>query len=270
MKETKEISAIYMVAGLSKRFGGKPKMLAKIGPEGESFIKYSIDRAIQAGVTKIILVVSERTKPLLEEEFGNNYENIPVLYALQKYNPEKRDKPWGTGDAACSGAHLVEGPCLVCNGDDLYGEEDLKTIVNHLKNTNEDATMALKLKDMVPEEGEVTRGVFETKDNYLTEAREVFGISKSNYQEKGLTENSLVNTNLFGLQPLTLQKLSERVDKFKGKNQHDRKIECFIHVELANIVKTGDSKMRVYVSDEPWFGITNPEDEEKMRQALKR
>ena len=57
MENKKEIAVVYMVAGLSKRFGGKIKQFVKVGPKGESFIEYSIKQALPAGFTKIIFSI---------------------------------------------------------------------------------------------------------------------------------------------------------------------------------------------------------------------
>ncbi len=81
----KEISLICMVAGLSKRFGGKMKAFAEVGSNNETLIEYSLKQALLAGFTKIIFVVGEATERLFKDKFGNNYKGIPVQYALQKF-----------------------------------------------------------------------------------------------------------------------------------------------------------------------------------------
>ena len=34
------VAIVYMVAGMSSRFGGRPKQLAKVGPNNETLIEY--------------------------------------------------------------------------------------------------------------------------------------------------------------------------------------------------------------------------------------
>ena len=41
------VAIIFMVAGMSSRFGGKPKQLEKIGPNDESLIEYSVNQALK-------------------------------------------------------------------------------------------------------------------------------------------------------------------------------------------------------------------------------
>ena len=264
-----EIALVYMVGGLSLRFGGKIKQFAKVGSNGKTFIEYSLNQALPSGFTKIIFIVSEKTEGPFREKFGNNYRGVPVYYALQEYDKNIRNKPWGTADALCSALDLIDGKCVVCNGDDLYGEKSFESIVNHLKNTDEDATIIKKLIDFLPKNGEVTRGVFTAENDYLTSAIEIFGISRENLFKKGLKDDSICNINLFGLQYGTIQKLSERVRNFKKEYSNDKNKECFIHVELANLVKDDEIKIKIYKSDEPFLGITNPGDEEFVRGELR-
>ena len=61
-----------MVAGLSSRFGGKIKSFAKIGPNNETLIEYSLNQAIKTGFNKIIFIVSELTKKPFKEKFGRD------------------------------------------------------------------------------------------------------------------------------------------------------------------------------------------------------
>jgi len=194
-----------MVAGLSSRFGGKIKQFAEVGPNKETFIEYSINQALKNPFSKIIFIVGNMTEQPFKEKFGDNYKGIPVEYALQTFDPKTRDKPWGTGDALVSATALIESPCVVCNGDDIYGEAAYEKIFDHLRQTTEDAVMTLKLSNMLPEKGEVTRGIFTVENDYLTNAIEVFNLSKLNYKEKGLNEESPVNINLFGLQHSTIK-----------------------------------------------------------------
>ena len=48
---------VVMVAGMSSRFGGKPKQMARIGPNNETLIEYSINQAIKNPFSKIIIVL---------------------------------------------------------------------------------------------------------------------------------------------------------------------------------------------------------------------
>jgi dTDP-glucose pyrophosphorylase len=267
-----EIALVYMVAGLSSRFGGKIKQFARVGPNHETLIEYSMNQALPAGFTKIVFVVGNKTEQPFKEMFGNKYKNIPIEYAFQKFDETKRDKPWGTVDAVCAIKEIIDSPFVVCNGDDLYGKGAFKTIIEHIKNSkdNSNATLGYKLKNVIPEQGKTNRGIFELNpNNTIKNLTEVFEIEKSNLKEKNLTPESLCSMNIFAFSQETLSFLNEILEKFKEQNKGNRKIECLLPEEIGNLIKEGKISVKVYPTDEEWLGVTNPEDEEKIKEKIK-
>lgn len=259
---------IYMTAGLSSRFGGRIKQFAEIGPNNETLIEYSMNQAIQSNFSKIIFIVGDLTETPFRKKFGNSYKGVKIEYANQKFDKELRDKPWGTVDALCSALHLINEPVIVCNGDDIYGKSSFKILDDHLKNNNQDATLGYKLIDTLPEKGSVNRGIFKIENNYVKNLEEIFEISKENYQEK-FDQETLCSMNIFALHIETIKKIKNRLDILKQKNSKERKLECLLPNEISNLIKERKIKMRIYPSNESWFGITNPEDELIVREKLK-
>ena len=80
------LSIVYLVAGLSSRFNGKIKQLAKVGKNGETFIECSLNQAIKSGINKIIFVVGEMTEQFFKNKLGDNYQGIPIHYTLQDFD----------------------------------------------------------------------------------------------------------------------------------------------------------------------------------------
>ncbi|MEI6732045.1 MAG: sugar phosphate nucleotidyltransferase [archaeon] len=259
-----------MAAGMSSRFGGKIKQFAKIGMHGETLMEYSMNQAISAGFTKIIFVVGSMTERPFREMFGNSYRGIPVLYAKQTFNPEERDKPWGTMDALCAIKEVCDCPFVVCNGDDIYGENAFITMAEHLRKNDEEATLGYQLLSAIPEKGKSNRGIFEVKNGYVQSLREVFDIDRENLQNSGLEGNELCSMNCFAMHPSTLKMLNQVLEKFKGEHEGDRKIECLLPAEIGNLIKSGKIKMRVYPTKDRWFGVTSPEDEEIVRREIEK
>src|SRR4030042_5756773 len=255
-----EVALVYIVAGLSSRFGGGIKSLVKI-TDKETFIEYSLKQAIPAGFTKIIFVVGKHTEQPYREKFGDNYMGIPVIYAFQEFDFEKRDKPWGTCDALCSAFNLINEPFVIATGDDIFGKESFEILINHLK-TGEDVTVVQKLIDMLPETGSVNRGIFEIdEESYVKKGIEEVEISRENFKERGFEENTPMSISIFGLHPETLRLLNEKVKKFKEENKNSRNAECYLNVQLSELIREGKIKMKLYYTPEKWFGITNPGDE---------
>lgn len=265
----KELALVYPVAGLSSRFRGKIKQFAKVGPNGETLIEYSLSQALPAEFTKIIFIVGNKTEALFKEKFGNSYKGISVYYAPQKFNSSERDKPWGTADALCSAIDFIDCPFVVCNGDDLYGKKTFAVLAEHLRNNLSGASVGFKLEDVLPEKGETNRAIFQKdSEDFVTDLREVLGVSRENLKEKRVHLTDLCSMNIFALQPKAVKDLLLLVNSFKEKNKSDRKIECLLPEELSNLIKQGKLKLKLYPAEESWLGITNPEDEEVMRKKL--
>ena len=53
---------VYMVAGMSSRFGGNPKQMAIVGPNNETLIEYSLNQALTCKFSKIIFITTQKTE----------------------------------------------------------------------------------------------------------------------------------------------------------------------------------------------------------------
>ena len=52
---------VFLVAGMSSRFGGNPKQMAIVGPNNETLIEYSVNQALKANFSKRAVVVASDT-----------------------------------------------------------------------------------------------------------------------------------------------------------------------------------------------------------------
>ena len=237
----------------------------------QTLIEYSLNQAIKTGFNKIIFIVSEITEKPFKEKFGNNYKGIPIEYFLQKFDKEKRDKPWGTCDAVCSTIEKIHEPFVIASGDDIFGEKTFEILANHLKNNKTNSVAVKKLIEMLPEKKTVNRGIFEVDDNnYVINGVEEININKENFIQRGFSENSPVSISIFGLHPETLKLLKEKLDEFKKQNSNDRKAECYLNIKLIKLIQERKIKMKLYYTPEKWFGITNQKDELIIKEQLKK
>ena len=263
------IALVYMVAGMSNRFEGKIKQFARVGPNNETLIEYSLDQAIKTGFNKIVFIVGKKTEHGFKEMFGESYKGIPIEYAFQDFDEETRDKPWGTLDSLCSAQKFLDCPFVVCNGDDLYGEEAFKNLVNYFEEKNQCATIGYSVGEVLPEKGSVNRGIFKTdEEGNLKSIKDIFNITKENLKEKGLGEDSPCGMNIFILNPELLDSLNKSLLKFKEKNKGDRKVECLLPEELTKLISRENLVMKVIPTSEKCIGITNPRDEILVRKIL--
>ena len=268
--EDKKVAIVYMVAGMSSRFGGEIKQFARVGPNNETLIEYSLNQAIRAGFDKIVFIVGDKTEGPFREMFGDEYKGLPVAYARQEFDSEVRDKPWGTTDALCCAKDVIDCPFVVCNGDDIYGENNFSTLVEHLKNKDGGATIGYRLWNMLPDEGSVNRGIFEIDvDGDVVGLKEVLDIERSRLDELGLSGDDSCSMNVFALPPEAIGMLKNKLDRFRAEHAGDRRAECLLPEEISNIVKDG-MKMKIYPAIDVWFGVTRPEDVEGVREELKK
>lgn len=264
----KDIALVYMVAGVSSRFGGRIKQLVKV-TETETLIEYSLKQALYSDFTKIVFIVGDKTEAPFKEKFGEKFSGIPVFYAFQKFDILKRDRPWGTADALCCAKEFIDCPFVVCNGDDLYGRNTFRTLVEHLKKEECGAVVGYRLADTLPEKGAVNRGIFKVKEGYIQSLTETIGIEKSKLDERKLGEEDLCSMNIFAFYPEVINYLYDKVEEIKRKNIGNRTIECFLPEEVSNLVKDGKTKIRIYPATDRWFGVTNPGDEETIRKEIR-
>ncbi len=264
----KNISLVYMVAGMSSRFGWKIKQFAKVWPNDTTLIEYSLWQALPAWFSKIIFIVWKMTELPFKEMFWDSYNWIPVEYALQTFDEAERDRPRWTVDAVCAALEHIDWPFVVCNWDDLYGKNSFKILYDHLENSDELCTLGYILWNVIPEQWSTNRGIFSVEDWYVTNINETIWIEKSKLSEFGLTLDALCSMNIFGLNKETLEKLNSILTEFKKEHNWDRKIECYLPIELTNIIKNSGTKMKIYSTPDQRFWVTNPDDEAIVRAQL--
>jgi choline kinase len=265
----KKISLVYMVAWMSSRFGWKIKQFAKVWPNGSTLIEYSISQALKSGFSEIIFIVGKMTELPFKEKFWDKYSWVPVKYALQNFDDTKRDRPRWTVDAICSAIDLIEGAFIVCNWDDIYWENSFNILYNHLQGSNEMSTLWYILWNVIPEKWTTNRWIFKiSSDNYVENINEMIWISKDTLSSFWLKENDLCSMNIFWLTKNTLTDLNQILKEFKIKNKDDRKMECYLPVELSNIIKKWNNKMKIYSTPDKRLGVTNPEDEYIVKKQI--
>ena len=156
------------------RFGTGIKQLAKMAPNGEIIMDFSIYDAKAAGFTKVVLWIRKAIEAEFKEVIGNRLSKVmPVEYVYQELEnlpdgyevPAGRVKPWGTGQAILACKSVVKEPFVIINADDYYGKEAFIKLHDFLISENENkekmnlAMAGFSLKNTLSENGTVTRGV---------------------------------------------------------------------------------------------------------------
>lgn len=285
---------LVMAAGLGSRFGGN-KQIAKVGPNGELLLHYSIHDAYKAGFDKVVFVI----KRAMEADFrtlleGSIPEGMEVHYAFQEFDslpggfvpPEGRVKPYGTVHAVLAAKDVINEPFAVINADDYYGQDAFVTMADSLHRMqgkdNEASMVAYCLKNTVSENGAVTRGVCEKDEvGNLRKVTETYGIKPFpdgtirdvHLDEAGviLDPDALVSMNFWGLTPWFFNVAERDLAAFLQDESGDPlKKECVLPTQIDRLMHTDGLEVEVLSTGSAWFGVTYQEDRPVVEAALKR
>ena len=238
MEEKMNTTLIIMAAGIGSRFGTGIKQLAKMAPNGEIIMDFSIYDAKAAGFTKVVFVIRKAIEAEFKEVIGNRLSKVmPVEYVYQELEnlpdgyevPAGRVKPWGTGQAILACKSVVKEPFVIINADDYYGKEAFIKLHDFLISENENkekmnlAMAGFSLKNTLSENGTVTRGVCVADANgYLEKVIETTGIQIVDGKiqcdnaevSKWITSDTMVSMNMWAGYPDFLQYIDEGFTRF--------------------------------------------------------
>lgn len=286
---------IIMAAGIGSRFGTGIKQLAKMGPNGEIIMDYSIHDAKEAGFDKVVIIIRKDIEEEFKQIIGNRIgQYIDVEYVFQAIDdlpagfsvPEGRTKPWGTGQAVLCCKGVVNEPFAIINADDYYGKEAFKLLHDFLVQPRTDDSKfrmgmaGFILKNTLSENGTVTRGICVTDENdMLTQVLETGGIG---YDAEGkltceredvmpiLTKEVPVSMNMWAGDPEFLDYLEKGFVEFLS-NLGDKptKAEYLLPIIVDGLLKEGKATVKVMKTPDKWIGITYAEDTALAQQGFK-
>ena len=279
-----DTTLIIMAAGIGSRYGAGIKQLAKMGPNGEIIMDYSIRDAKEAGFNKVVFIIRKDIFEEFEEIIGSRIKDqIDVEYVFQEVDdlpegfevPEGRTKPWGTGQAVLVCKDIIKEPFVVINADDYYGKEAFVKIheflvENYTPEKSKELCMAgFILGNTLSDNGTVTRGICAVDENdYLTDVVETYEIKKTSdgaeSQGNRIDVNAHVSMNMWGLTPEFVGLLEEGFVEFfeniKGDEAKELKGEYLLPIYIDELLKKGTVSVRLLETQDKWFGVTYKED----------
>jgi dTDP-glucose pyrophosphorylase len=283
-----DLTLVVLAAGMGSRYGGN-KQLDGIGPNGEIIMDYSIHDAINAGFNKVVFIIRTDLKEAFENHYQERFKGkIQMEFAYQDAYTDhteeyqaNRLKPWGTTHAVLSAKEYINEPFLVINADDYYGQESFGEAVEAIKGLkeNEYLIMGYELVNTLSDHGTVNRGVCQVDaDMNLTGIKETLAIGKDgdeiSYEEDGVTHSlapgTFVSMNFWGFPPSVLPMFEEKFIDFVAKNNEDPKSECFIPVEVDNLMAEGKASVKVVPTSASWLGVTYKEDKPFVVEGIKQ
>lgn len=283
-----EKTLVVMAAGVGSRFGGL-KQITPIDSEGNFIIDYSVYDAIKNGFTKVIFIIKEDYLELFKNSIGKRIEDkIKVDYAFQSLEAipiamdlKRREKPWGTVQALLCAQSYVQGPFIVINADDFYGERAFQKASAFLDQVDQPfsyACLSYEFGMTQSLNGSVKRGVLELSGDFVHSIVE----SKIEYDDGKLIatplngtskfviqEETPVSMNLFAFQADIFPILEEYWLSFFQQDQEKLLIaEALLPECLMEKIKKEKIKILNLPSESIWLGITYQSDLERVKIQL--
>ena len=283
-----DISLVIMAAGIGSRYGAGIKQLAKVGPNGELIIDYSIRDAVEAGFNKVVFIIRREIEKDFMEVIGNRMEDyfrargVKWAYVFQELNPATagRTKPWGTGQAVLCCKDVLDGPFAVLNADDYYGKTAFSKAYQFCSQMdpegNQFGMIGYILKNTITPSGGVTRGVCTVDENGIlvgvNEQKNIIQTAdgRAVVQGEGLELNpdALVSMNFWMFPVSVLSALENGYAEFLQTLQNPLKDEYLLPTIVDGLLRKGLCSVAVLPTPDRWLGITYQQDTEQVRQAL--
>lgn len=292
-----EATLVILAAGIGSRYGAGHKQLAKMGPNGEIIMDYSIYDAKEAGFDKVVFIIRKDIEEEFKAVIGDRIaKEMEVAYVYQEISDvpckyqmlaEQRQKPWGTGQAVLCCKDVVKEPFVVINADDYYGKEVFRKIHTYMVEQMDvnapvyDICMGgFILANTLSENGGVTRGVCEVGEGeILKRVTETYNIQKT---ADGMTatdkegnpvsvqENQHVSMNMWGLTPGFVEELEKGFPEFlAGLKEGDVKSEYLLPTIIDQMIHDGRARVKLLETHDCWFGVTYREDKESVTESIR-
>ena len=224
-----------------------------------------------------------------EEIFKSTVSNrigsrVKVEYVFQepesipdKRIPAERTKPLGTAHAILCCKDTVKEPFMIITAVDFYGFDSYRKAKDFISEQCNDSTygcICYEASKTMTESGSVKRGICTVEDG------NVVCITESNIERnpngridaKPLNgsagfetpDDTPVSMNMFIVPPSIFPILEKGFDEFLSNMKDPMKDEYLLPDVISETVGKGDAVLRSIRSEETWFGVTYPEDKEKV------
>lgn len=286
---------VILAAGIGSRYGAGLKQLAKMGPNGEIIMDYSIYDAKEAGFDKVVFIIRKDIEKEFKETIGDRIsEQMEAAYVYQEISDvpckyqrlaEERQKPWGTGQAVLCCKDVVKEPFVVINADDYYGKEAFVKLHDFLvseETTNSELSMAMAgffLDHTLSSNGTVTRGVCVSEGEYLAHVVETYGIKEEDGKivcddpkvAKWIHHGERVSMNMWAAPAAFIDKLEAGFAEFlESLNGEAGKKEYLLPTIVDQMIQNKTASVKILETHDRWFGITYQEDKEAVQKEFAR
>lgn len=273
-----------MAAGSGSRYG-KLKQFDDLGPNGEFLMEFAIYDAIQNNFEQIVVITKKENVSFLEEHLSKRIPSTIKLNVLAQELTDlpdgvtftgERKKPWGTAHAVWTARKVIDGPFVVINADDFYGQSAYKKAADFMKSNDEAyALLGYTLKDTLSEHGSVSRGVCEVNgDNLVSVQERLKLVQKENNildEDTNLefTGDEQASMNFWVCRPSIFDKIESEFRTFLKDDDRIANSELYIPLMIQEMLQAKEIEVKCIPSGGDWFGVTYASDKEKAMSSLK-
>ena len=288
---------LVLAAGMGSRYGGV-KQIDAVGKNGECLLDFSAFDAKRSGFGKIVFIIrKDIEKDFRERLFDRVARNMDTEYVFQTPDvlltenertiaaEANRSKPWGTVHAVLCAKEKINEPFAVINADDYYGRSAFEMLGSYLSSINNDsaehAMVGYILGNTMSRNGSVSRGVCEVSGGCLKSITENTKIYYTGENFRGneiesnldgkiikMTGKETVSMNLFGFSPKAFESFEEYWENFKKTSLSVPKAEALLPVAANEMIQNGKGRIKMFTSEESWFGMTYPEDKQLVKNEI--
>ena len=278
------MTLLLMAAGSGSRYG-KLKQFDDLGPNGEFLMEFAIYDAIQNNFEQIVVITKKENVSFLEEHLSKRIPSTIKLNVLAQELTDlpdgvtftgERKKPWGTAHAVWTARKVIDGPFVVINADDFYGQSAYKKAADFMKSNDEAyALLGYTLKDTLSEHGSVSRGVCEVNgDNLVSVQERLKLVQKENNildEDTNLefTGDEQASMNFWVCRPSIFDKIESEFRTFLKDDDRIANSELYIPLMIQEMLQAKEIEVKCIPSGGDWFGVTYASDKEKAMNSLK-
>lgn len=272
-----------MAAGSGSRYG-KLKQFDDLGPKGEFLMEFAIYDALQNDFEQIVVITKKENVSFLAEYLGERLPKKTKINVLAQELTDlpdgvdykgDRQKPWGTAHAVWTARNVIDGPFVVLNADDYYGQAVYKKAADFIKSNKEAyALLGYTLKDTLSEHGSVSRGVCKVEGDNLVSVNERLKLVQNGDkivdEDTGLefTGDEQASMNFWVCRPSIFEKIDTELKVFLQDENKIASSELYLPFMIQEMLQANEVEVKCIPSGAEWFGVTYASDREKAVENL--
>ena len=134
--------------------------------------------------------------------------------------------------------------------------------------------VGFRLVNTLTENGHVSRGVCEIKNDMLQSVTERTKIIDCKYTEDDgetwipLSPDTVVSMNLWGFMPDIFGYIEKGFIEFLNKSINVPKSEYYLPSVVSSLIENGEKQVNVLVAEDKWYGVTYKEDKKNVVDAI--